>query len=64
MAWLCRQLGVARSGDYAWRHRQEAPGQRAAENAVITAEIQAVFHEHHRREVLISPQQLQRDLAF
>ncbi|CAK6698457.1 hypothetical protein IFHNHDMJ_02434 [Synechococcus sp. CBW1107] len=46
MAWLCRQLGVARSGYYAWRQRQEAPGQRAAENAVITAEIQAVFHEH------------------
>ncbi|WP_323269784.1 IS3 family transposase [Synechococcus sp. CCY9201] len=46
MAWLCRQLGVARSGYYAWRHRQEAPGQRAAENAVITAEIQAVFHGH------------------
>ena len=46
MAWLCRQLGVARSGYYAWRQRQEAPGKRAAENAVITAEIQAVFHEH------------------
>ncbi|WP_322757390.1 IS3 family transposase [Synechococcus sp. CBW1107] len=46
VAWLCRQLGVARSGYYAWRQRQEAPGQRAAENAVITAEIQAVFHEH------------------
>ncbi|QPN58922.1 hypothetical protein H8F24_12405 [Synechococcus sp. CBW1002] len=46
MAWLCRQLGVARSGDYAWRQRQEAPGKRAAENAVITAEIQAVFHGH------------------
>ena len=46
MAWLCRQLGVARSGYYAWRQRQEAPGKRAAENAVITAEIQAVFQEH------------------
>jgi putative transposase len=46
VAWLCRQLGVARSGFYAWRQRQEAPGQRAAENAAITAEITAVFQEH------------------
>jgi transposase InsO family protein len=47
VAWLCRQLGVARSGFHAWRQRQEAPGRRAAENAVITAEIEAVFEEHH-----------------
>jgi transposase InsO family protein len=46
VAWLCRQVGVARSGFYAWRQRQEAPGKRAAENARITAEIQAVFREH------------------
>jgi transposase InsO family protein len=47
VAWLCRQLGVARSGFYAWKHRQQAPpGKRTAENAVITADIQAVFHEH------------------
>lgn len=46
MAWLCRQLGVARSGYYAWRQRQEAPGKRAAENARVTAEIQALFQEH------------------
>jgi transposase InsO family protein len=46
VAWLCRQLGVARSGFYAWRQRQEAPGKRAAENAAITAEITAVFQEH------------------
>jgi len=37
---------VARSGFYAWRQRQEAPGKRAAENAVITAEIEALFQEH------------------
>jgi len=37
---------VARSGFYAWRQRQEAPGKRAAENALITAEIKAVFLEH------------------
>jgi transposase InsO family protein len=47
VAWLCRQLDVARSGFHAWRQRQEAPGRRAAENAVITAEIEAVFEEHH-----------------
>ena len=37
---------MARSGYYAWRQRQEAPGQRAAENARLIAEIQAVFGEH------------------
>jgi transposase InsO family protein len=37
---------VARSGYYAWRQRQEAPGERAANNAVISAEIEAVFEEH------------------
>jgi putative transposase len=37
---------VPRSGIYAWRQRQEAPGKRAAENAAITAEITAVFQEH------------------
>nr|WP_071881581.1 IS3 family transposase [Cyanobium gracile] len=46
ISWLCRQLGVARSGFYAWRQRHEAPGKRAAENARLTAEIQAVFGEH------------------
>jgi len=46
VAWLCRQLGVARSGFYAWRRRQEAPGKRAAENTRLTAEIEAVFREH------------------
>ncbi|MEA5398443.1 IS3 family transposase [Synechococcus sp. BA-124 BA4] len=46
VCWLCRQLGVARSGYNTWRQRQEAPGKRAAENAVITAEIVAVFEQH------------------
>ena len=39
---------MTRSGYYAWKHRQQAPpGQRQVENALITAEIQAVFQEHH-----------------
>jgi transposase InsO family protein len=46
VAWLCRQLGVARSGYYAWRQRQEARGKRATENARLTVEIEAVFQEH------------------
>ena len=46
VAWLCRQLGVARSGFYAWRQRQEAPGKRATENALLTAEIEALFQVH------------------
>lgn len=46
VSWLCRQLEVTRSGFYAWRQRQEVPGPLARENAVITAEIQAVFQEH------------------
>ena len=45
-AWLCRQLGVARSGFYDWRQRQHNPGPRAQENAAITAQIQTVFHRH------------------
>jgi putative transposase len=44
--WLCGQLGVARSGYYAWRRRQKAPGRRQAENAVLNAEIQAVYEAH------------------
>ena len=46
MQWLCGQLGVARSGYYAWRRRQKTPGRRQAENAVLTAEIQAVYEAH------------------
>ncbi|MCT4366024.1 MULTISPECIES: IS3 family transposase [unclassified Synechococcus] len=46
VSWLCRQLGLARSGYYAWRQRQENPGSRAREDAVITAEIQEVFQQH------------------
>ena len=43
VAWLCRQLGVARSGFYAWRQRQLNPSRRARENVAITAQVQAVF---------------------
>ncbi len=45
-AWLCRQLGVARSGFYDWRQRQYNPSPRAQENAAITAQIQTVFQRH------------------
>jgi putative transposase len=37
---------VAHSGFYAWRQRQQNPGCRARENAVITAQVQAVFERH------------------
>jgi transposase InsO family protein len=37
---------VARSGFYAWRQRQQNPGPRAQENAVITAQVQTVFDRH------------------
>ncbi|MBM5819208.1 MAG: IS3 family transposase [Cyanobacteria bacterium K_DeepCast_150m_m2_101] len=46
MAWLCKQLDVARSGFYAWRQRQHNPGPRALENAAITAQVQTVFDRH------------------
>lgn len=46
MAWLCKQLGVARSGFYAWRQRQQNPGPRALESAAITAQVQTVFERH------------------
>jgi putative transposase len=46
VAWLCRQLGVARSGFYDSRQRQYNPSPRAQENAAITAQIQTVFQRH------------------
>jgi putative transposase len=44
--WICRQLGVARSGFYALRQRRQNPGRRAQENEAITAQVQAVFDRH------------------
>jgi hypothetical protein len=46
VAWFCRQLGVARSGFYAWRQRQQNPGPRALENAALMAHVQSVFEQH------------------
>jgi len=46
IAWSWKQLGVARSGFYAWRQRQRNPGLRAQENSAITALIQTAFHRH------------------
>ena len=46
IAWLCKQLAVARSGFYAWRQRQHNPGPRDQENAVIRAQVQTVFDRH------------------
>jgi putative transposase len=46
VAWLCKQLGVARSGFYSWRQRQHNPGRRALENAALTAQVQEVFERH------------------
>ncbi len=46
MVWLCRQLGVARSGFYAWRQRQLNPGPWALENAALMAQVHAVFEQH------------------
>ncbi len=46
VSWLCKQLAVARSGFYAWRQRQQNPGPRAQENAVLTAQVLTVFDRH------------------
>ncbi len=46
VAWLCKQLGVARSGFYAWHQRLQISGCRAQENAARMDQVQAVFEQH------------------
>ena len=46
IAWLCSQLGVARSGFYAAQQRQHNPGPRAQQNGAITAQVATVFEQH------------------
>jgi transposase-like protein len=43
MAWLCKQMGLVRSGFYAWRQKLQNPGCRAPENAALTTQVQAAF---------------------
>ena len=47
VVFMCRQLGVSRSGYYAWQGR--APSQRAVETAVLSGEVAAVFGENKGR---------------
>jgi putative transposase len=46
VAFMCRQLGVSRSGFYAWRQRRES--RRAAENRALLIRIRTVFDENRR----------------
>jgi hypothetical protein len=46
VAWLCKQLGVARSSFNAWRQRQQNPDRRALENVALTTAVEAVFEQH------------------
>jgi len=46
IAWLCKQLGVARCGFYAWRQRQRNLGPRAMENVAINAQVQTVLDRY------------------
>jgi len=48
VAWVFRQRVVARSGFYAWRQREQNPGPRARENALLSAQVQEVFERHPR----------------
>ncbi|HYQ17457.1 MAG TPA: IS3 family transposase [Polyangiaceae bacterium] len=47
VARACRVLQVSRSGYYNWLHA--APSSRSIDDALLTAEVQEVFHEHRGR---------------
>ena len=47
VARACRVLRVSRSGYYQWLHAE--PSGRSIDDAVLTAEIKEVFHEHKGR---------------
>jgi len=47
VGFMCRQLGVSRSGYYAWRGRP--PSKRAGETAALRGEVEAVFRENKGR---------------
>ena len=47
VARACRVLGVSRAGYYKWVAAE--PSTRAIEDAMLAAEVQEVFHEHHGR---------------
>jgi transposase InsO family protein len=49
LAELAQALKVSRSGYYAWRKRQDQPGARSRQNAVLLTHIRCVHQEHQER---------------
>ncbi|MFT4569384.1 MAG: putative transposase [Candidatus Binatia bacterium] len=46
VAWMCRMLGVSRSGYYAWSSRP--PSTRALSDLELIPRIEAIFHRNRR----------------